>query len=292
MKTNYFTSIENLIGVDVGCRGLGKNLQTGDFQEAVEELYQATTVMVVTGFCIKDAMIGETDGPIGAVSLVNGLLKIGKEVIVVTDEYSKELIIACCRILNIDIKIEIVPYADAEAFCCRIIDKYKPSHVVALERPGRAKNGKCYSMRGEDLSDIIPNTDSLFWEAEKKGMKTIAIGDGGNEMGMGKITPFIIENVKYGEKICAETVADNLIIAGVSNWGGHGIVAALSILTSEVLLHGTEEEIKMLQEMVEVGAVDGCSKKPECTVDGLSLEENLSILVKLHEIIIEHIQNG
>jgi len=102
---------------------------------------------------------------------------------------------------------------------------------------------------------------------------------------MGKISSYIIEALYNGEKICAAFAADFLIIAGVSNWGGHALAAALSILTGSMLLHGTETEEKLLESIVTAGAVDGCTKKRTMTVDGLSLEDNLNILDLLRETI-------
>ncbi|KJF28186.1 hypothetical protein TZ02_03720 [Clostridium aceticum] len=271
----------------MGCRGLGSGLKKGDFKLALEELNQAERMIIVTGFCIKDTMTGETDGPMGAVSLAVALKKLGKEVLIITDDYSYKLVTACCEVMDIHVDISLVPFEGAEFYCEKMMKDYAPDLVVAIERPGRAADGGCYSMRGEDLSSFVPNTDPLFSIAKRSGIKTIAVGDGGNEMGMGKIAEHIKENIKHGEKICAVSKADYLIIAGVSNWGGHGIVAGLSIMNSKMLLHHVDKEIAMLEGMVNVGGVDGCSKTSVCTVDGLSLEVNLSILEKLREIVSE-----
>jgi len=283
--TKLMTEIEELVGVDAGCRGLGTSLQLGDLEGAVKALYNGNKVFIITGFCIKDALIGETDGPMGAASLANALLQLGKDIVFITDEYSEGLLAACCKVLKISAPINKVPFEGADAFCRELIEAHSPSHIVAIERPGRALDGRCYSMRGEDISSYVPNTDELFIEAKKRGIVTIAVGDGGNEMGMGKIKEIINKLVTNGEKISAVTESDYLIIAGVSNWGGHGLAAALSILTSKILLHDEGEEYAMLKAMVEAGAVDGCSKKSECTVDGLSLEINLGVLQRLRHMI-------
>lgn len=283
--TKFMIEIEELVGVDAGCRGLGTSLQLGDLEGAIKSLHKGNRVFIITGFCIKDALVGETDGPMGAASLANALLQLGKDIVFITDEYSKRLLTACCEVLKISAPIKIVPIEGAEAYCKELIEELSPSHVVAIERPGRASDGKCYSMRGEDISSYVPNTDELFYEAQKRGIVTIAVGDGGNEMGMGKIKEIIKQLVHNGDKISAESAADYLIIAGVSNWGGHGLAAGMSILTSKILLHDEGEELDMLKAMVLAGAVDGCSKKNECTVDGLSLEINLGIVQRLREII-------
>ncbi len=285
MMTNPMTMIEKLIGADAGGRGLSTMLQPGDLEAAAKSLLMGNIIFIVTGFCIKSAMKGETDGPIGAVSLANSLVQLGKDIIFITDEYAFDLVSVCCNVLNLEVPIEVIPQTAAEETCRHLLQLYAPSHIVTVERPGRAADGRCYSMRGEDITQLVPNTDPLFLLAEEKGIVSIAVGDGGNEMGMGRIKDAIYALVANGEKIAAVTSAKYLIIAGVSNWGGHGIAAALSILATKQLLHDIEAEVKMLKEMVAVGAVDGCSKKRECTVDGLSLQNNLAILKGLREIV-------
>lgn len=280
-----FQEIQALITQDLGNRGLTKNIYLEDFRYAIEELYEASMVMIVTGFCIKETMTGETDGPLGAASLANGLLQLDKKVVLITDKYSQELIEACCKSLNIKIPIEVVPFDGSDDFCRHLLEKYQPSHIVALERPGRAMDGGCYSMDGEDLRDIIPNTDLLLRKVVDKNIVTIAIGDGGNEMGMGKVRSILSQCLPEGEKISAITAADYLVIADVSNWGGHAFVAGLSLLASQRLLHNEEMEERMLGAIVHAGAVDGCTKERTMTVDGLSLETNLLILNGLHTIL-------
>lgn len=285
MNKKYFQEIENLIRKDFGCRGIGKIGIIGELEKSARELFTSSTVLIVTGFCIKEKLIGETDGPIGAVSLASGLEQLGKKVILVTDKYSKDILSACCSVKKIKAPIEIVPYEGADKFCNSLLLNYQPSHVVAIERPGRAKDGSSYSMRGEDLSDIIPNTDVLFEKSKELGITTIAVGDGGNEVGMGKVAQLIVDSVYKGDRICAVTSADYLILAGVSNWGGHGLTAALSLLSKTMLLHNSQTETAMLQAMIDVGAVDGRNKKRELTIDGLSLKVNLEILEKLRAIV-------
>jgi Domain of unknown function (DUF4392) len=62
------------------------------------------------------------------------------------------------------------------------------------------------------------------------GRTSTGIGDGGNECGMGKVLPLVQKHIKNGETIACATPCDNLITAGVSNWGGWGLVAAVEAL--------------------------------------------------------------
>lgn len=60
---------------------------------------------------------------------------------------------------------------------------------------------------------------------------TIGIGDGGNELGMGKVHDKIVESVPFGESIASSISCDYLITCGVSNWGGFAIASGLQVLS-------------------------------------------------------------
>lgn len=286
MRKSDFTKIEELICQDLGGRGLGKTaVIPGDLLQATEKLAESSTVLIVTGFCMKDALIGETDGPLGALSLAGALEKLGKTPVLVTDQYTSALLEKGTALKGLSSPLEIVPYEGAETFCSHLLKKYQPSMLAAIERPGRARDGRFYSMRGEDLTSLIPNTDPLFTKATELGIPTVAVGDGGNELGMGKIGHIIQNSVPKGAQICAVTSADYVLVTGVSNWGGHGLAAGLSLLSRQQLLHDREMEKNLLKALVKAGAIDGCSKKREMTVDGLSLEINLAVLEKLRQIV-------
>ncbi len=285
METTYFQQIENIIGKNLERRGMDKIKLDGQLEKAVRELFHGNRIFIVTGFVIKQTLTGETDGPIGAISLASALEQMGKEVVLVTDQYSGDLLYRGLKTKGMNTLVEIIYHEKELELSKRLIEKYRPSHVVAIERPGRAIDGRIYSMRGEDLSDLVPNTDILFEESKKQGIITIAVGDGGNEIGMGKIRPYIVDAVHKGDQICAAFETDILIIAGVSNWGGHALAAALSLEAQRMLLHDLNTERALLKSIVQSGAVDGCTKKRTLTVDGLSLAENLAVLKSLIDLV-------
>ena len=112
----------------------------------------------------------------------------------------------------------------------------------------------------------------------------MGIGDGGNEIGMGNFINKIIETptlVKY-PSITKTTFS---IISSVSNWGGYGLVAALSKIVGKNLLISVEEEIELINTLVDLGAVDGFSGESKYKVDGFNLHDNSFALVNLHELI-------
>ncbi|WDV46877.1 DUF4392 domain-containing protein [Clostridiaceae bacterium M8S5] len=276
--------IEGIMRRNLDNRNMGGVYLKGELECICNELMKSKVIMIVTGFVIKDVLVGETDGPLGAVALANALLKLEKKVIIVTDKYSVDIVKKCCLEVEIRnrIDIEIIKETDIEANSLALLKQYQPSHIVAVERPGRAKDRCCYSMNGDDITHLVPNTDILFKYAKAMKIVTIAIGDGGNEIGMGKISNYIREHVAYGNLICSEFSSDYLIVAGVSNWGAHAIIAGLSIMCNKRLLHDIDTEKRLLYSMAECGAVDGVTKLKTPTVDGLSLEENISIIHELH----------
>ncbi|MGO9774391.1 MAG: glutamate cyclase domain-containing protein, partial [Roseiarcus sp.] len=60
---------------------------------------------------------------------------------------------------------------------------------------------------------------------------TIAIGDGGNEIGMGALPRTLIGvHVAHGEAIACVTPAAHLILAGVSHWGAYALLGGLAVI--------------------------------------------------------------
>jgi hypothetical protein len=281
---NEFDEIEKIIQYNLSNRGLDKVKLHGQTENCANFLSLSNTAVIVTGFPVKSAGVGETDGPPGALALAYALKKLNKKVIIVTDKYSEALIRAGAKSLRLIAEIYIFEEGREEEQSEEIIRKYKPEHIIAIERPGRNADNKCYSMYGEDITSYCPNTDILFIKAKENNIPTSAVGDGGNELGMGKIKEIVKKNVNMGNVICAQFETDNLVAAGVSNWGAFGICAGLSILNDTALMLNEDEYEELMREIVKAGAVDGCSKKREVSVDGITYEENLAVLNKLREL--------
>ena len=166
--------------------------------------------------------------------------------------------------------------------------------LISCERAGPGKDGKCYTMRGIDMNEkgLIAPLHRLVQEAD---CKMISIGDGGNELGMGKVIDKIINNPKIlnGDQIGCVVAADYLVAASVSNWGGYALAAAAALAhvgefnsdKSDSIqkwvdrcLPTEEDEISLLDRCVTAGCRDGVSGKMERTVDGMPLETSLTCL--------------
>lgn len=284
---DYFEKLEKIMTYGLDRRGMeGVNL-TGELKGAAMALKKANTVLIVTGFVIRDRLSGETDGPIGAVSIARALEMLDKNAIIVTDIYSEKILKTALKSVDLKTVLEIINKHDETNFYETLLNKYKPDCLISIERPGETADGLMYSMTGERISSLVPSMDSLFEEAKNRGICTIGIGDGGNEIGMGKIKRYVVANVPYGDIIAASFAADYLILAGVSNWGAHALVAAVSILFNRDLLYSVETGEKLLRAIVDAGAVNGITKQNTLTVDGLGLEENIKILSELKAVVEE-----
>ncbi len=110
-------------------------------------------------------------------------------------------------------------------------------------------------------------------------------------MRLGKISQYVIDNVYKGEQICAELETDNLIVAGISNWGGYALAAVLSIINDEMLMYDYNTEVEILKKIVELGAVDGCTKQSTMSVDGVNFEEYVSVFNEIRDVVKNTIKN-
>lgn len=274
--------IEVLARHDPGSRGLASFASSRELQATAAELLRGQRIIIVTGFCIRAAQVGETDGPPGALAIADALRRLGKEVVLVSDRYSSGLLAAGSALLAapfemVDLELP-QPHADQQID--ELIAAFKPTQVLAIERPGNAQDGHRYSMRGERLDDLVAAADRLL--APQSAYRTIAIGDGGNELGLGRLRDSLKSRVTHGELIFCATPADYVIPAGISNWGAYALVAALSLLAGQLLLRPPEHERAVLQALLAAGAVDGCTREPTLSVDGLPWDDYAKVLAEIH----------
>ncbi|MFU8855567.1 MAG: glutamate cyclase domain-containing protein [Deferrisomatales bacterium] len=271
-------SMENLIARDPGGRNVFGLVAADQLRLAAQALRFARRVAVVTGYFIPEAGAGETDGPPGAVALGEALGALGIPVDYLTDGPNAPLL----RSLGAEpIVLEGAP-EDVAAGCRRYLEESRPTHLVSVERAGRAADGTYRNMRGTDITTVTAPLDELFLEASQRGLTTIGVGDGGNEIGMGRVFAATRTGVPHGRALATTVATDFCVAAGVSNWGALGLVGALSVLEGRDLLPSGARLVEGLHRLVEVGgAVDGVTRRREPTVDGLPVAESLRVLAEL-----------
>ncbi len=264
------TSIENLIARDPGGRNIFGLVVADQLRLAAQSLRLARRVAIVSGFYIVEADAGETDGPPGAKVLGEALSALGIEVDYITDERNAALF----RALGIEPTLDVADY----------LDRAQPTHLVSVERVGRGVDGRYRNMRGVDITDVTAPLDELFIAGCRRGLTTIGIGDGGNEIGMGKVFADTMETIENGARIATVVATDFCIVAGVSNWGAYGLAGALSVLMGRDMLPSPQTVVDDMERLVrEGGAVDGVTGRHEPTSDGLDLAASLRMLERIRQ---------
>ncbi len=236
-------------------------------------------VIIVTGFYVVMAGKPETDGPPGAIAIGEALKALGRQVTYVSDEYTTPVLRRYANgseVIDFPIDGIVASKEHAEA----ILDRVKPSLLISIERCGRTREDTYLNMRAVDISPHPARLDYLF----DSDIPSVGIGDGGNEIGMGNLAE-VIPLVDSLPDYPAVNQVDRLVIASVSNWGGYGLVAALSRIAGRNLLPSVESETAMLHGMVEAGVVDGTTGDAVPTVDNFSAEENGALLARLHRVV-------
>lgn len=231
------------------------------------------TIFLTTGFYV--AGHAETDGPVGTMVLAKALKKLGYRPLIVTDEYCRGFF----ELADLD-----VYYADihdgAEQYAA-LLKTYAPVALISIERCGRNIENDYANMRGASIKAYTARTDWLFIEARKAGIPTFGVGDGGNEIGMGNLKEVISNELSL---VPCKVQVDTLIIATVSNWGAYALVAYMQKMTGIKGLLQFREIKKYLTQIVEMGSVDGVTKKPALSVDGFSLDVEEEILDGLNRL--------
>ena len=249
-------------------------------QAAGTVLANPGTALIVTGFYILTAGAPETDGPPGAVAIGDALRSIGYDIVYVTDRHSSAVM---SGIAGQDARIVEFPIADESVsrdFAAALLARAAPSVTIAIERCGLTEEGLYRNMAGADITRYNARTDYLFSE----DIASVGIGDGGNEIGMGNLAREVT-TVPSLVKVPCVTTTTSLIISSVSNWGGYGLVAAISMQKGRNLLPSIEAEQELVRRAVACGAVDGITAAPDYKVDGFTLEENSLALGALHNLL-------
>ncbi len=247
---------------------------------------------IMTGFYVPKGTppAAETDGPIGAALLAAAFARVGVPCRLVTDEPCRPACAASLAGAGIPgTALDVVPLGGSVGNAVARWRRVGVTHALSIERCGRSADGAPRNMRGEDISAVTTLLDDLFLAGP---WQRIAIGDGGNEIGMGSVPATLIgAYVAHGETIACTTAADWLIAAGVSNWGAYGLIGALAVLRPdwrESLLQCLDVDLDraILQATVYDGpAVDGVTRAQGLTVDSLPVEVHHAKLRAIRAVV-------
>ncbi len=284
--------IEALIHQEVGRNIAGLFAATkGGLWHAAAALAKAhrPSVAIITGFYVPLGAppAAETDGPLGAAMLAVALTRLGIPCRLVTDEPCRTTCMAA--LYGTNAPLDVVPLGGRVDDMIALWRRLGVSHALSIERCGRSADGSPRNMRGEDIGAFTTPLDELFLAGP---WQRLAIGDGGNEIGMGSVPASVIgAHIAHGETIACVTPADHLIVAGVSNWGAYALIGALAVLRDDwraTLIDCLDAvcDAAILRAMVDDGpAVDGVTRQRELTVDSLPTEVHHAKLRAIRAVV-------
>jgi len=286
-------AIEAVIQQDVG-RNIAPMFEAarGGLRGAVAALADAGgTIGLITGFYVPGGTppAAETDGPVATALLAHAFRRVGVSCRVCTDE----LCAPACRAALADVAevpVDVVPLGGSVD---KVIAVWRAADVrlaLALERCGRTADGTVRNMRGHDIGAYTTLLDDLFvagpWD-------TIAVGDGGNEIGMGSLPRALIgAHIAHGEDIACVTPATHLILAGVSHWGAYALLGGLAVArpdwhTAMLNCLDTGLDQAILEATVRNGpAVDGVTRQQTLTIDSLDCAAHHRVLEEIRGLVI------
>jgi hypothetical protein len=247
-----------------------------------------STVYVLTGFILRPHLHPETDGITGAILLVRALITafgvtpvifcpsenipavrnsaplIGMHVYDTIEEAQK-----------VPLAFAVIPVskngAEAAAQTQKLLSGELPKLVFATEAPGANTQGEYHNAVGVNMTGLEAKMDGLFSGLQNKGVPAFAVGDLGNEIGMGAVASHILRYIPYagdGSRasgcecscktgILASTKADYLVTATVSDWGVYAVIAAVAFLKKDIsIMHDEVMEETVLRECSRSGMVD------------------------------------
>lgn len=209
-------------------------------------------VLLITGFYVDGK--GETDGPPGTKLLFDALTKLGFSPLIVTDPFCA----AYFRAAGLPF-VTFGPGA-GEGELLSLLQQEKPVGLIAVERCGRAADGRYINARGRSIGGHMAPLDGLFLHFDGP---TVGVGDGGNEIGMGNIAPGVAQRL---DRVPCAVETGALIIATVSNWGALGLCAALGALPTRA------ELLAAYTLCPQTGLIDGITGAPALSEDGFPLD--------------------
>jgi hypothetical protein len=178
----------------------------------------------------------------------------------------------------------IVPFpvgvapAEIRPQAANLLSSVNPGIVISIERPGANRMGVHHSSRGQSISDITAPLDELFTQARATGVPTVAIGDLGNELGMGVVADTLRSLNPLGSRcacpcesgIACDTPADVTVVGAISDDAAYGTLACLAALRGDISILPTPDILQaVLRAAVAAGAVDGLTGKSEYSIDML-----------------------
>lgn len=272
-----FLQVEQRLQLDEGNRGIQHILPDKPvLQEASSSLLQCSNIVILTGFpCLLTNPIKiETDGLAGALALGRILCHLNKTVTILIENEYHSVVGPLINWHNIQFNCNIV-------LDCSLT--LVPDGVIAIERAGRSEDGNYYTMRGY-VMEGVEAFDTVYLDRGQAKVK-VAIGDGGNEAGMGPVKEKVKKFIKNGELIASCSQSDYALVCSVSTWGGYGLALGISAAAGVLGEVSIESERLISEKIMQCGICDGITGQVNLGVDGLDWESSSKLIEDLLEIL-------
>ena len=262
----------------------GEPLAMRSAEKLCETVKPGDAVFILTGFVLLPHKVPEMDGMVSALLLARALVvAFSAKPIIVCPTDSVKAVKKCgsvvglhvyediARVMDLPLSMGVVAFtkeqAEAQSQAEELLRAVKPAAVVAIEAPGANDFGVYHNSAGQDVTDLEAKSDVLWNLLKEQKILNIAIGDLGNEIGMGSIRSHIETYVPFTAKgecrcgcnggIMAGTTTDNLITATCSDWGCYALMAALAYLKKDMeILHREEMEAEVMRVAARSGMID------------------------------------
>ena len=181
----------------------------------------------------------------------------------------------------------------------QILSEFQPAACIAIERGGMNEAGAIHNMAGFDTGETQAKLDYLFQAAREAKIYTLAIGDGGNEIGMANIAETIRQAVPYaktcqcpcGLGLTPATKVDLLLTATISNWGAAAVAAMLAAVTGELeALHTPQREAAILGGAAAAGFHDPLYGSVAPSADGCTVDVRSALVALLREAVLQRLR--
>ena len=290
----------------------GAPLTMNAAEKLVRTVRQGDFVFIMTGFVLRPLKHAETDGIISSMLLARALVKAfgAKPVIICPEENLKavEALAACVglhlfkdmeTLKEMPVSMGVIVFTKDKIKAAQqaddIIKSAVPSALISIECPGENSIGTYHNAVGLDVTELEAKQDILFDKLQEMGVMNIAIGDLGNEMGMGTISDQLNRYIPYAAHgacscgcnggLAARTKADNIITATVSDWGCYGMMAALAFLKEDIdICPDAVLEERALITACENGMIDMYGWLIPA-IDGFNSTINTSIVTLMRECV-------
>jgi hypothetical protein len=293
-----------------------KKSPTGDpltFQAAkslVEKVRPGRTVIFLTGWYLPMYMFGENDGPPGSAGLARAMnFGLGATPIVFSESGHVDIIKASFQGAGFRVMDDLrevrkilrrayvaaplsprMDEAKSMEIIRRWLDELNPAAVISIEKSSPNAMGKNHSLPGRDITPINAKYHLMVEEARRRGILTVACGDGGNEIGMGNVHEEVKQYLATGAKChcgcgggaAATTQVDHLVVGFISNWAAYGIEAALALLLQRhEVMHDGEVEERVLRLTANAGSAGPPYGFSEMGVDEVPSRFNIYLVEQL-----------